>query len=252
VLQTIFEALGYTRQEDLYFEDKQLQAFWMQPPVTPHALATTISPKVFISELIPDRFSETFQHTLNRYTHTLHADIRPRLKELVEQLPASATQLQREIVTFLQCRMWQTPTYADYQILLRESEYAAWTLAFGNRINHFTVSVYLMPKFASLQQFYEYLTEQLQIPMNTQGGVIKGSPACGLEQCATLATKVPVSFQEGIHLLPYAFVEFAFRHPLPEQTADGLWHSYYQGFVVANADKIFESTFTSQTMKTEM
>ena len=41
----------------------------------------------------------------------------------------------------------------------------------------------------------------------------------------------------------YGFVEFAKRYPLDGRVDDGVWKSYYQGFVAANADKIFESTY---------
>jgi hypothetical protein len=78
--------------------------------------------------------------------------------------------------------------------------------------------------------------------MNETGGLTKGSKALRLEQSSTLAAMSDAIFQEGIQRLPYAFVEFAFRHPLEGKKADGLWHSYFQGFYVKNADKIFDST----------
>jgi hypothetical protein len=127
--------------------------------------------------------------------------------------------------------------------LLKESEYAAWTLVFGAVPNHFTVSVHLMKRFTTLHEFNEFLINKLSVPMNDSGGkIIKGSPAVQLEQSATMAHEIPVLFQEGVRQLPYAFVEFAFRYPHQGHSADGLWGSYYQGFVTDNADKIFEST----------
>lgn len=79
--------------------------------------------------------------------------------------------------------------------------------------------------------------------MNKSGGsIIKGSKAVRLEQSATLAEENVVRFQDGFYKIPYAFVEFAFRHPLPGKKHDEIWESYYQGFVTDNADKIFEST----------
>jgi Domain of unknown function (DUF1338) len=78
--------------------------------------------------------------------------------------------------------------------------------------------------------------------MNTTGGITKGTPELRLEQSSSLAVQLPVRFQNGSRTLPYAFVEFAYRWPLEGKKPDGMWHSYYQGFVVNNADKIFEST----------
>ncbi|WP_218082259.1 DUF1338 domain-containing protein [Anthocerotibacter panamensis] len=244
VLQRLFELLGYVRREDLYFEDKQLQAFWMEPPH--EAAVYTMLPKIFVSELIPARFSADFQATLAKYTDSLSATPLARMEHLQLQTRAgdlkAGEQLAAEILGYLAGRPWQRPTFADYQRLLQQSEYAAWTLAFGNRVNHFTVSVHLMRRFPSLQAFNKFLTEHLQVPMNLSGGLIKGTPQSGLEQSSTRATGMAVLFQEGYQELPYAYVEFAFRHPLPGQQADGQWTSYYQGFVVGNADRIFDST----------
>ncbi len=50
-----------------------------------------------------------------------------------------------------------------------------------------------------------------------------------------MADKVPVMFTGGEQIIPGGFYEFAKRY----QMADGI---YYQGFVAASADKIFEST----------
>ncbi|WP_287128504.1 DUF1338 domain-containing protein [Candidatus Cyanaurora vandensis] len=234
ILQAMFALLGYRRRDDLYFADKQLRAFWLEPPMVSGLDSCQTAPKVFISELIPDQFSPAFQEVLYKYTSTVQATPLAQLQ--------SAEDITETLLMYLSGRPWQRPQYADYQLLLRESEYAAWTLAFGHRVNHFTVSVHLMKRFAGLVDFNKFLTEQLQIPMNTQGGLIKGSPQCGLEQSATLGAKSRVEFQEGLYALPYAFVEFAFRHPLPERKPDGRWDSYYQGFVVSNADRIFDST----------
>ena len=88
--------------------------------------------------------------------------------------------------------------------------------------------------------------------MNDAGGsVIKGSPEVFLEQSATLAEDVVVCFQDGFQKIPYAFVEFAYRYPLAGKQKDGLWESYYQGFVTDNADKIFESTNTQKSIETQ-
>ena len=138
---------------------------------------------------------------------------------------------------------WRTPTYEDYDLLRKESEYAAWTLVYGNTPNHFTVSVHLMKHFNSLKEFNDFVQTKLQIEMNKSGGsFIKGTPDVKLEQSATLADECFVPFQDGFKKIPYAFVEFAYRFPLEGKNKNGLWENYYQGFVTDNADKIFEST----------
>ena len=248
VLQGLFEALGFTRKDSLYFEDKQLQAFWMCPPVLQGASCQSVLPKVFISELILDKFSPEFQKIVEFYSSQVLASSLQKMQKdaaaATQSNTEAAARLQSEAVAFLtQGPAWARPTWEHSQKLRAESEYAAWTLAFGPQANHFTVSVFLMNRFASLQEFNSFVTTELKIPMNAAGGgLVKGSPAFRLEQSATLAAPVEVAFQEGVVSLPYAFVEFATRYPLEGQKPDHKWESYYQGFVASNADKIFEST----------
>jgi hypothetical protein len=72
VLQGIFEALGYERQESLHFEDKKLDAFWLKPPVPSGAHSAEVSPKVFVSELLPASFSPPMRmRTTHRTTNAM-------------------------------------------------------------------------------------------------------------------------------------------------------------------------------------
>jgi hypothetical protein len=50
-----------------------------------------------------------------------------------------------------------------------------------------------------------------------------------------IANPVHVAFSDGVHRIPACYDEFARRYP----DRDG---PLYQGFIVASADKIFEST----------
>lgn len=253
VLQGIFEALGYVRRDSLHFADKKLDAFWLQPPMEPGAPSAGVSPKVFVSELLPSHFPHAFQAVVAKYTARVEASPLPTVREAAARvLAAEATggdavawsTLVDTVVGYLTSGpAWGAPRLSEYEVLRAESEYAAWTLIFGPQANHFTVSVHLMSGFGSLTEFNDHLMGTLGVPMNASGGgLVKGSPAFRLEQSATLASPVPAAFQEGTRQLPYAFVEFAWRFPMEGKARDGLWESYYQGFVVSNADRIFEST----------
>jgi Domain of unknown function (DUF1338) len=260
------QCLGYTKRENLKFEEKKLNAFWMAPPLdfsflgepfSSPAHSSQILPKIFISELALNvdesfenkpNFSSQFLNIVENYASKT-ANFKEKnwflnLSKLgKEELKQSQIQECCEQLTNLfSCLPWPIPSFQEYEILRKESEYAAWTLAFGNVPNHFTVSVHLMKKFKSLKNFHEYIFSELKIPMNSSGGIVKGSEKFKLEQCATLAALQEVQFTDGAKKIPYAFVEFAFRFPLGEKTSDGVWESYYQGFVVSNADKIFDST----------
>jgi hypothetical protein len=247
VLQGVFEALGYTRKDDYHFEQKQLKAFWMCPPDI-HGHTREASPKIFISELIPSRFSSEFQEIIRRLSSQVVASPLARINALKIKVLSGDTNAAEELVrecTSLLTTLpsWSRPSVREYEVLKKESEYASWTMLFGHQINHFTVSVHLMKSFSDIHSLAAYLEKDLKVPMNTSGGVVKGTPALLLEQISTMAVDLDYEFQEGVAKVPYGFVEYAQRYPLAGKTHDGIWNSYYQGFVTSNADKIFESTF---------
>ena len=240
VLQEMFEMIGYVRRDDYFFADKQLNAFWMEPRHVEEAKCEDVAPKIFISEIILDTFSQEFQNIISQHVAQVKTNPLTSMRELF--ISDKELFIEEFSNYLIKGPPWARPVFSDYETLRKKSEYAAWTLVFGSCVNHFTVSVQLMSTFAKLQNLNEFIAKELKIPLNESGGLIKGTAAVGLEQSSTLAAVIPIQFQDGIKKLPYAFIEFAFRHPVVDKKADGLWSSYYQGFVVGNADKIFEST----------
>ncbi|WP_445427271.1 DUF1338 domain-containing protein [Alishewanella sp. HL-SH05] len=203
-----FLALGYTECGEYHFEAKKLYAKHFEH-------ADTSLPKVFISELLLDKCS---------------ASLRETITALVAQIPDDAVTADNFLYSGTH---WQIDG-ATYAALLAESEYAAWTAAWGYRANHFTVNVNDLQKFDSLEQVNEAL-KSAGFLLNTSGGEIKGTPEVYLEQSSTLADIVPVQFSDGEAQIPSCFYEFARRYTLPNG-------KLYTGFVAASADKIFEST----------
>ncbi len=208
VLAGHFIDMGYRPAGDYRFVAKKLRAKHYQHP-------DPAVPKVFISELLLEECSATLNQLV---------------AGLLRQMDPGCSADSRMIYSG---RHWAL-SQADYQTLLAESEYAAWLAAFGFRANHFTVSVNQLAGFDSLAQV-NALLKQNGFALNTAGGEIKGSAQLMLEQSATLADRVRLSFSDGEARIPACFYEFAYRYP----QADG---SLYQGFVEASADKIFEST----------
>lgn len=202
-----FEKLGYRAAEDYVFEQKKLRARYYAPP-------DPLLPKVFISALKIHEFSPSLRETMEE----LLSQIRPFSGEdfLISGTP------------------WKKISWAEYQALLRESEYAAWMAAFGFRVNHFTVyynALKTFPDFLSLNAFIK----SLGFALNAAGGEVKGSPSVYLEQSSTLAHPVETDFSDRREVIPACYYEFARRYPLP----DG---KIFQGFIPDSADKIFEST----------
>jgi hypothetical protein len=203
-----FLALGYKDCGDYVFESKKLVAKHFEHP-------DSLQPKVFISELKVEECS-------------------PQLQEIVAKLVEQVDATKLEGDAFLYGgRLWDI-SFADYQLLAEESEYASWLAAHGYGANHFTVNVNQLKAFTEVKQVNDHL-RGAGFTINESGGEVKGTPEVLLEQSSTMADKVPVVFSDGTETVPGGFYEFAKRYPM----ANG---ELYTGFVAASADKIFEST----------
>jgi len=203
-----FLAMGYTEGSDYTFEQKKLYAKHYQH-------SDPKLPKVFISELKTHEFSSSLQNIIGTC-----------LKQISGEQAISDN-------FFVSGRLWDA-SYATYESLLEESEYAAWLYAFGFRANHFTVNINALEHFASIEEVNTFI-ESLGFALNDSGGKIKGSPEDLLEQSSTKASKAVVKFTDGDFAIPSCYYEFALRY---EESPGNL----YQGFVAKSADKIFEST----------
>lgn len=209
-LEPHFIELGYTRFAPYQFKEKKLSA-WSYMPSSPE------QPRIFISELITEQLSEASQHIINK---------------LCQQIDSEKT---KSPDIFWAGRLWNVPTWQEYQTLLAESEYAAWLSVIGLRANHFTISVNHLVNHPTLDELLA-LVEAEGIPINESGGRIKGKPEQLLLQASTVADRKTETFAEGdSHEITTCYYEFAKRYK--DDLGD-----IYQGFVAANADKIFEST----------
>ena len=210
VIARPFLEAGYVPAGDYYFEAKKLRARHYELPEDAE------SPRVFISELILDEFSENLRRM-----------VRSQLDAVPEELLASPELIFRGNLS-------KSISYEVFERLREESEYAAWLYAFGFRANHFTVSINYLNGFDRLEAVNDFLKEN-GYPLNNSGGEIKGSPEQLLEQSSTLADRVKVSFTDGVHTIPGCYYEFALRYP----DENG---RIFSGFIAGSADKIFEST----------
>jgi len=208
-LAKFFIAYGYEEKDTYDFPVKKLFAKHYE-----HKDPT--APKVFISELLTQHFSPELQAHVNQCVDAIPDDVLNSEKFLT-----SGT-------------YWQPLSYATYQKLLAESEYAAWMYAFGFCANHFTVNINAFKKFKEISDVNEFLIAH-HFKLNASGGLVKGTPADYLEQSSTMAEEVEVKFSEGNFKIPSCYYEFAKRYTLQNG-------KLYTGFVAASADKIFEST----------
>jgi hypothetical protein len=203
-----FIALGYKQKGDYDFAAKKLSAQHFEHPDKTKA-------KVFISELRVEELSENAQKLIQR---------------MVSQVSKDAVSANN----FLYSGAHWTLSHDEYKSLLKESEYAAWMAAWGYRANHFTVSVNYLNNISELSEVNDKL-KQAGFKLNTSGGEIKGGEDVCLAQSSTMADSAEVTFTDARVTIPSCFYEFAQRYKLQNG-------EYYQGFVAASADKIFEST----------
>jgi hypothetical protein len=234
-LEKIFLHYGYERRDRYYFEAKRLNAHWYAPPEPRF-------PRIFISELRVDDLSEVARRIITSYTDEVRSDP-------VDDLDLDDRQ---EVDAFLHRALWRLPTYADYKRLEAESEYAAWVIYNRYYLNHYTVSVHNLPEpYDDLARYNDFL-EAHGFRLNDSGGKIKKSPDGLLLQSSTVAEMIQAEFAGGEkHLISGSYVEFAERRVLPQYAhlpKEAITREHRrEGFEAGNADKIFESTYTSQT-----
>lgn len=236
-LEKIFLQHGYTKRDAYNFETKRLNAYWYAPPAA-------VYPRVFISELRVQELSGKAQDIILKYTSGITED------------PLAPINLDDGLAVseFLHSPLWDIPTKQEYNLLLNESEYAAWVIYNRYYLNHYTISVHELPAgYNTLVEFNEFL-ESIGIVLNTAGGKIKVSDDGLLLQSSSVAAMQNVRFACGTETeISGSYVEFAERKVLP-----GFEHlprlkiraeHRREGFEASNADKIFESTYTEQTKR---
>ena len=232
--EKIFLVHGYKKRDAFHFQAKKLDANWYSPP-------TPDLPRVFISELKVELLSPKTQQIIKKYT------------DGVTQDPVDGLDLNdpKSVSPFFHTPLWELPTMEDYEALLAESEFAAWVIYNRYYLNHYTISVHDLPEaYCTLEPFNAFL-KSIGIKLNTSGREIKTSADGLLRQSSSVANQVKATFSGGkTKSIAGSYVEFAERSPLPDfahLSKSALKPEHRRdGFEVSNADRIFESTFTTQ------
>lgn len=210
VLSKLFTDNGYEEKGEYIFEAKHLFAKHFEHKTD------KMAPRVFISQLILEDFSEFLQKTIK------------------ETLDSADDKAYQDSELIFKGRIWKKPSYETYKKLREESEYAAWMYVYGFRANHFTVSVDHLQNYNDIHAVNQLIKDN-GFKMNDSGGEVKGTPEELLEQSSIMAEIIEVDFEEGKFNIPACYYEFAKRYP----DSDG---KLYSGFIAKSADKIFEST----------
>jgi hypothetical protein len=240
-LEKIFLHLGYQKRDYYDFPAKKLNAYWYAPPEPRY-------PRIFISELRVEDLPPHIQEIITSYTDEVPSD---PVDEL--DLDDGAA-----IDEFLHKPLWRLPTWDDYTTLGEASEYAAWVIYNRYYLNHFTVSVHNLPEgYNTVEQFNAFL-EAHGFQLNDSGGKAKVSRDGLLVQSSTVAEMIDATFADGAggtvtKRISGSYVEFAERRVLDEyQDVEDVSREHRrEGFEAANADRIFESTYNTQTSRRE-
>jgi hypothetical protein len=240
-LERVFLHHGYERRDRYDFPGKKVNAHWYAPPAPAF-------PRIFISELRVHELSAEAQAIIRSYTSRVTTDP-------VDGLNLDSAE---EVVAFLHAPLWRTPTWADYQRLQQESEFAAWVIYNRYYLNHFTVSIHNLPAgWNTLDAFNRFL-ESNGFTLNDSGGKAKVSADGKLLQSSTVAALVDAAFDDGrggtdVRRIPGSYVEFAERRVLDAfahlPASEVRREHRREGFEAASADKIFESTYTAQAAR---
>ena len=158
--EKIFLTYGYEKREPYNFAEKKLSAYWYAPPAD---RAADNLPRIFASELRVHELSTKAQAIIHNYTDTVEKD------------PVDALDLTdgTAVDAFLHQPLWATPTLAEYQTLLAESEYAAWVIYNRYYLNHFTISVHNLPDgYNTIDEFVAFLQAR-GFKLNSSGALSK-------------------------------------------------------------------------------
>ena len=175
-------------------------------------------PTIFISQLELESFSAEFQ---------------TQVECLLGQIPEA---LSGQWELFSAIRPWKV-SYAAYEAMKKESEYAAWVSVFGFRPTHFAVQTNRFTHYRELTRLNTFLKER-GFELNSAGGEIQGNPEVFLEQSSIKATQSAIQFPDGTYPVSGTFYEFANRYVM----GDGM---LFNGFLMGSAQNLFHSTHSS-------
>ena len=198
VFVSVFAALGWQERESYVFPDVHLRALYLAQPGLP---------RIFISELDPK---------------ALPAPARDHLLSIDGHPPAPTS---TSLLADWFAAPAQAPDRAAVDVVARASQYGAWLMCFGRRVNHFTARV---DDVALWQQ----RLVAAGVPMKAE---IEGDPippgGTGLRQTATAAAELEVTFADGEKARrPYAYFEIAERQ------------GSLDGFLALQARQLFDQT----------
>ncbi|MDA0659121.1 MAG: DUF1338 domain-containing protein [Planctomycetota bacterium] len=238
-LSRIFETLGYYAAGCYHFPDKHLSAVHYEHP-------NREFPKVFLSELQIWRLSPPLREAIESLlrSHCAHPSSRflASIERLKDEPNYVGDDLLARLLHFFDELPWEIPGLDLLGLAATESQYAAWALVHGYRVNHFT-SLVNSHGVSALDDIDKTVAAMRAagIPMKD---AIEGQPGSRLRQSATAAVDGFVKVLDNDHVVQtewsYAYFEIAERgliHPTATKHPER-----FEGFLGSQAAQLFDMT----------
>lgn len=247
-LKTLYSMLGYQEQGYDYLPDKQNNFLWMAEVDSKHQPASQVLPQIVLADFRREVLPAEICSIVDRYAkqaQPLPLQQISALQTALVQGDCEAEQLLLNCLSAcLQHRPWSLPYLAEFETVHEFNELLAWVLVFGRRINHFAISVHHLGGFSGLTHFNQLVENELQLPLNQSGGMIKGGVDQGIAQSATQAPQVTVNLADGVIDLPDRFIEFVWRYPRVGLNRTPMhWGDYFTGFIGTQANRVIETLY---------
>lgn len=249
-MSQIFSAIGYIAQGRDYLAEKQNDFMWMTEIDCINQPAREVLPQIVAADFRLDEMPVEIRNIIYKYS----SQTQPSPINHIQALSTLAAkgdihaleQCSNVIVRYFAGRDWALPSTKEFRLVSEFNELLAWVLVFGRRPNHFTLSIHLLDHFESLGDFHGFIENQVKLPLNQEGGAVKGGVDAGIAQGSTSGIVQSIQLSDGEISIPTGFVEFVWRYPKHASLSHPvLWNEYFTGFIANHADKVIESLYTN-------
>ena len=244
----VLERIGYIRAGAGYLKSKINDFIWFRQEDYHNKTSYDMLPQIIIGDFRIEELSANVANIIKKYTSDIKLFDFDKFDVLLTELPRMPSYAKTEILKLLTdyfiSRRWKLPSLQEFEEVKKENELLAWVLLFGSKINHFGIGVYLRDDIINLEAFNGRLEKELKIKINSSGGKIKGNPAIGIEQSATLGQDYHIRLSDGSITHPGNFMEFIWRYS--DKSTPKLWTDYHTDFIPQNANHVVESVYKKQ------
>ena len=249
VLRQLFERLEFEYRGCGYLADKHNGFEWLRSKKVSLELATNALPQVVIADFCLDELPHPVADIIKKYANQTKPFPFKQFDEHLHKFKQGETgethHLLTMLLTYFSDRDWPMPTCAEIREIKAVNELLAWVLVFGRRPNHFTFAMHLSNSFSSFEKCLEWVEHEINIPLNKQGGRIKGLPKDGIQQASTQDVPQTLNLSDGVITLAAPFVEFVWRYPIVAHEPL-LFSDYFSDFIPQNADMVVESLYDNR------